>query len=271
MRIIFSMAIALLAFMGAANAADMPVKARPAPIAPAPSWTGWYIGINGGGVWGTTDPSATDNRLTDGFFAQGNISTVEAGASHNFNNSGGTVGGQIGYLYQAGPAILGVEAGFNWMGLKGSSTNSALYPLNAPNGFTWNLEGKSDFLMTFLARVGYDMGAWYPYVTGGLAVAHLKYTANFIDTYYPTNNTFSFNEYKPGYAIGGGAEWRIAPHWLLRGEYLYMNFDSIDGTGTIACTPPGSNNPCSVGNRTTFNFSAKFKENLGRLAVSYQW
>ena len=128
-------------------------------------------------------------------------------------------------MYQAGPAILGVEAGFNWMGLKGSTSNSALYPVTAPTGFTWNLQGKSDFLMTFLGRVGYNMGAWYPYVTGGLAVAHLKYTANFVDTFYPTNNTFSFNEYKPGWALGGGAEWRFAQHWLVRGEYLYMSFE----------------------------------------------
>jgi outer membrane immunogenic protein len=262
---------AALAFSGSAFAADLPAKAPPMAAPAYPSWTGWYAGIDGGGVWGTTDPSARDNRTTDGFFAQSNISAVEAGGSQKFDNSGGTIGGQIGYLYQAGPAILGLEAGVNWMGLKGTTTNSALYPVNAPDRFTWNLEGKSDFLFTFLGRVGYNLGAWYPYVTGGLAVAHLKYTANFIDTFYPTNNTFSFSEYKAGYAIGGGAEWRIAPHWLLRGEYLYMNFDSIDGTGTIACTPGVGACAANGANRTTFNFSAKFKENLGRVAVSYQW
>lgn len=156
------------------------------------------------------------------------------------------------------------------MGLKGSTSNSALYPVTAPTGFTWNLQGKSDFLMTFLGRVGYNMGAWYPYVTGGLAVAHLKYTANFVDTFYPTNNTFSFNEYKPGWALGGGAEWRFAQHWLVRGEYLYMSFDSVGGTGTIACTP-GVGNCSPIGNTVNFNFHAKFRENLGRVAVSYQF
>jgi opacity protein-like surface antigen len=66
----------------------------------------------------------------------------------------------------------------------------------------------------------------------GLAVANLKYTTNFVDTFYPTNNTFSLSEDKAGYAIGGGVEWRFAPHWLLRGEYLYLSFESINSTGT---------------------------------------
>ena len=262
-------AILALSCLGAAHAADMPMKA--APIAPAPSWTGWYIGINGGGVWGTTDTSASDDRATDLFFNPANISAVEAGATQSFRNSGGTAGGQIGYLYQMGPAILGAEVGFNWMGVKGSTSTSGIYPANAPNGFTWNLEGKTDYLFTALARAGYNMGAWYPYLTGGVAVTTIKYNVNFAENFYPTNNSFSFNQTRAAFAFGGGAEWRIAQHWLLRGEYLYMNFGSVSGTGVIACTPGVGLCAGGGGNRTTFNFSASLKESVGRLALSYQW
>jgi len=260
---------AALAFSGSAFAADLPAKAPPMAAPVHPSWTGWYAGINGGGVWGTTEPDVHDIG-PDSFFAGGNVLKVVLGGSQDFNNSGGTVGGQIGYLYQQGPAILGLEAGFNWMNLKGSTSNSALYPVTSPSGFTWNLEGKADFLFTFLGRVGIDMGAWYPYLTGGLAVTRLKYTATYIDTFYPSTSINSFNATKAGYAIGGGAEWRIAPHWLLRGEYLYMSFSPVEGTGQIACTP-GVGLCFGAGFRTTFSFSEKFTENLGRVALSYQW
>ena len=55
----FLLAAGLLALTGGAHAADLPVKAPPI-VAPAPSWTGWYIGVNGGGAWGTVNPSAAD-------------------------------------------------------------------------------------------------------------------------------------------------------------------------------------------------------------------
>ena len=272
MKIIF--ALAILVVSGAAQAADMPVKAQPAPIA-VPTWTGWYVGINGGGAWGTTDPSVS-NLGPDSFFAAANVPPVLNAGSQRFDNSGGVVGGQVGYLVQTGRAVWGLEASFDWMNLNGSrSTPFATYAVTAPFGYTWNESSKSDFLFTFTGRVGPDMGVWYPYVTGGLAVTRLKYSATYADTFYPANaaatasgGTTSFDETRAGFAIGGGAEWRIAPHWLLRGEYLYMDFGSISGTGLITC----SGGACGIGAvKTTFSYSERFKENLVRLAVSYQF
>jgi opacity protein-like surface antigen len=80
----------------------------------------------------------------------------------------------------------------------------------------------------------------------------------------------SLSQTKPGLALGGGAEWRIAEHWLLRGEYLYMMFDTIKGSGQIACTP-GVGNCAPGGNSTTFAYKTNFTENVARLAISYQF
>jgi len=263
-------AAATLAVASSAFAADMPMKAPAAVVAPAPTWTGWYIGINGGGVWGNTKPSVTDIG-PDGFFATANVPAVVANGSQNFHNSGGLIGAQIGYLYQTGPVILGLEVGADWMGLKGSTSNGpTVYPVTPPSTFSWNLEGKSDFLATFLGRVGYNMGAWYPYVTGGLAVANFKYNATYTDTFYPSVSTVSLSQTKAGYALGGGVEWRVAPHWLLRGEYLYMSFDKVSGNGQIACTSGVGN--CAIGgNSTTFAYNVRFTENVARIALGYQW
>jgi outer membrane immunogenic protein len=263
-------AAAALGAAGSAFAADMPVKAPPALVAPAPSWTGWYIGLNGGGAWGNTKPGVTDIG-PDSFFAPGNVPAVTGNGSQSFHNSGGLAGAQLGYLYQVGQTILGVEVGVDWMGLKGSTSNGpTVYPVTPGSSFSWNLEGQSSFLATFLGRIGYNMGSWYPYVTGGLAVATLKYNATYIDTFYPSVSTVSLNQTKAGWALGGGAEWRIAPHWLLRGEYLYMSFENISGNGAIACTPGVG--ACALGgNATTFSYNVRFTENVGRVAVSYQW
>ena len=130
-------AAVFLACIGGAHAADMPVKAPPlAP--PPPTWTGFYIGINGGGAWGSVDPHTSDVG-PDSFFAGGNIPAVTGGASMRFNTSGGLAGGQIGYLFQGGRAIVGLEASVDWTDLNGSTTTGFIpYPVTAPTGFTWN-------------------------------------------------------------------------------------------------------------------------------------
>jgi outer membrane immunogenic protein len=263
------LAATLLFFAGSAYAADMPLKAPPA-APPAPTWTGWYIGINGGGGWGSVDPSASDVG-PDLFFAAGNIPAVTAGASQHFNMSGGLAGGQMGYLYQAGPAIVGVEVGFDWSGLSGSAHNGpTTYPVTPGSAFSWNLSAKSDSLFTALGRVGPDMRMWFPYVTTGVAVSHLTYSANFVDTFYPSNITNSFSKDAAGWVIGGGVEFRLAERWLLRGEYLHMDFGSINGSGPIVCTP-GVGVCFGGGISTTFAFSTKFTENVGRVALSYKF
>jgi outer membrane immunogenic protein len=263
------LAATLLFFAGSAYAADMPLKAPPA-APPAPTWTGWYIGINGGGAWGSVDPSAADVG-PDSFFAAANVPAVVAGASQHFHMSGGLAGVQIGYLYQAGAVVAGVEAGFDWAGLSGSAHNGPTpYPVTAPAAFSWNLNAKSDSLFTALGRIGPNMGTWFPYVTTGVAVSHLNYTANFVDTFYPSTTTDSFSKDAAGWVIGGGAEFRIAEHWLLRGEYLHMDFGTIHGLGPISCTS-GVGVCVAPGFQTTFAFSTKITEDVGRVALSYKF
>ena len=133
------LAATLFLFAGSAYAADMPLKAPPAAPA-APTWTGWYIGLNGGGGWGSVKPNASDVR-PDSFFAGANVPAVVAGASRGFHTSGGLAGGQVGYLYQPAPgqAIVGLDVAFDWSGLKGSANSGFTpYPVTAPTGFSWN-------------------------------------------------------------------------------------------------------------------------------------
>ena len=162
-----------LGLLGSASAADLPRKA-PAPVAvpAAPTWTGWYVGINGGGVWGNTDPSLVVSP--NGYFIPGNDLAVSSVGSQSFNHTGGLFGGHVGYLQQWGSIVGGLELGIDWTGLDSSHTGGALYPIQgcgqaAGCAFSITTNVKSDWLLTFLGRLGVNMGAWFPYVTGGLA------------------------------------------------------------------------------------------------------
>ena len=264
------LAATLLFFAGSAYAADMPLKAPPAaPL--APTWTGWYIGINGGGGWSGVSTGAQDVG-PDSFFAAANIPAVAAGASRSFPMSGGLAGGQVGYLYQAGSAIVGLDVSFDWSRLNGSANSGfTVYPVTAPTGFSWNLSAKSQSLFTAVGRIGPDMGMWFPYVSAGVAATRLTYTANYVDTFYPSTSTNTFNKEAAGLVVGAGAEFRFAQHWLLRGEYLHTDFGSMSGVGPIQCTP-GVGNCVGAGFKTTFQFVSRFSgEDIGRVALSYKF
>src|ERR1700742_594196 len=108
--------LAVVGITGAASAADLPARAYPPAKAPAYvatvyDWSGFYIGVNGG--WGGTNNNWTLQTLAG---------PVPEGST---NGNGGTVGGQIGYRWQTGPAVFGVEVQGNWANLNGRNTSIA--------------------------------------------------------------------------------------------------------------------------------------------------
>src|SRR6201999_3148961 len=96
---------ALIALGSAAQAADLAArpytKAPPMVAATIYDWSGFYIGVNGGGAWSHND----------------------YGFGGSNDASGGTAGGQIGYRWQTGPVVFGLEAQGNWADISGD-TNS---------------------------------------------------------------------------------------------------------------------------------------------------
>ena len=109
-KIFIGIAALAALFATQAFAADMPVKAPPKPPTPVTSWTGFYLGINGGGGWGTTDH------------------TDEFGVTTNkFRTSGGLVGGTYGANWQTGWFVLGFEGDFDYANINGNFNNAVLY------------------------------------------------------------------------------------------------------------------------------------------------
>jgi len=185
-------ALATVTMMGAASAADMgrrqamPMKA-PAYYAPY-NWTGFYVGINGGGGWGSSDWS--------------NV----GGTTGTFDLSGGLVGGTIGYNWQMGQFVFGLEGDIDWTNIRGSTSSGICAGLSC--------ETRNDWLGTVRGRIGYAFDRIMPYVTGGLAVGNIKADlAGF----------GSSDETQAGWTLGGGAEFAIAGPWTAKVEYLYVD------------------------------------------------
>jgi outer membrane immunogenic protein len=195
--------VATSALSFAAQAADMPVKA-PRATAPVPmyNWTGFYVGVNGGGVWGNSS-----------------WKYAVSGTTANHKNSGGLVGGTIGYNYQfAGNWVAGVEADWDWASVKGSSDCPAA---------TFTCQTKIDSIGTLRGRFGYAMDNWLFYGTGGLAWDHARVeTVNKAGAATPTSGTATNGEAKwnAGWTLGGGVEWGFLPNWSAKIEYLYADF-----------------------------------------------
>ena len=109
-----------------ALAADMAVKAPMAPpIAPVvDSWTGFYIGANGGWGWSSIDTAAVPDP-NGAFIAEGDLAGPRF---FNTRTNGGVFGGQIGYNWQTGNWVLGVEGDFDVASISGTQNPIAGSP-----------------------------------------------------------------------------------------------------------------------------------------------
>jgi len=195
--------------VGTASAADLPARDR-APYMPydAPplfSWTGFYAGINGGGSFGG--------------FTQG-------GSLFYGSTAGGQIGGTIGYNYQAGPIVVGLEGDIAWADINGSKT---------PFGGV-STKASVDEVNTVRARIGYGYDRTLFYITGGYAGGSVSgKVSNFAST---PNLVINESHYLNGYAIGGGVEYMVAPHFSVKAEYL---FTSLGSTNYFGGTPSSIN------------------------------
>ncbi|HEU5020173.1 MAG TPA: outer membrane protein [Pseudolabrys sp.] len=212
----FLVAAAVAVAPSMAGAADlparMPVKA-PAYMAPAPvgfSWTGFYIGANVG--WGWSNGDGT-------FYGLGPVGVPVSGSG-----DGVLGGGQIGYNWQTGSFIFGIETDF-----QGSSGEG---DLNGSAGGVAITGGtlKTPWFGTIRGRIGYapwDRGMIY--VTGGGAYGHLDY-----DGTLSTTGPFSSSTNYWTWTVGAGVEAFLWDRWSAKLEYLYV------GTPDNFPVPPGT-------------------------------
>ncbi len=171
----------------------MPAKA---PIAPAPyvwNWTGFYVGINGGGGWARTSQTDATGTTTGGY-----------------RQSGGLIGGTVGYNWQMANWVLGLEADWDWANINATVT----LPVCTGGTCFTNLSS----IGTVRPRLGYAWDRWLVYATGGLAWADIHVGQNSCPA------TFCGSQTEAGWTFGGGVEAFVMPKWTVKLEYLYADF-----------------------------------------------
>jgi outer membrane immunogenic protein len=230
-NIILGAVAALVLGPTAAAAADLPVKA-PVPIA-IYDWTGFYIGVSGGGSFGQSTHIDQATGLGD---------TI------GYNVKGGLVGGTLGYNWQVSRFVVGFEGDASWVGQYGSNVDDGLAGNPAFTSFT-----KETWVATARGRLGYAVNNLLFYGTGGYAAAG-------VEAGVKDSNTgallASATSTRSGWTAGGGLEWGFAPNWSAKFEWLYMTFDSA-AFNTLAAEGPRSSVP--------------FDDNVVRAGINYRF
>jgi outer membrane immunogenic protein len=171
-----------------------------------------------------------------------NVDNETLGTSFSREEGGAVVGGYAGYNWQfCGPYLLGMEADFNYL----NASSTAFDIETGPTGLneTTSLRSRMDWFGTLRVRAGYLIHEdFLLYATGGLAYARVDHTLhdNCVGCGNSTSNLGPFsqsnNNTKTGWTAGGGGEFAFDPHWLLRGEALYVDLGS-DTHRYVVVTP----------------------------------
>lgn len=242
---------ALVGVAGAANAADLyhgGLKDGAPAYVPPPTWTGFYIGAHVGGFW-------ADIKNNDGGFQDYHTYwdyPNRVVASWNNNNDGVFGGGTVGYNYQTGAFVFGVEADFGGAGLT-SDWNNGVAP--GRDGFL-HVKNDASFYADVTGRLGYAVGPALFYAKGGWA---------FLDTNFSVNGHTSADgdwsvssNGRDGWTVGGGIEYMWSPNWSVKAEYLFFDF----GQNSLSWTD---------GRGNTFNFERELQINSFKVGLNYHF
>ena len=248
---------ALAALIGTpALAADMALKAPPPPPPPAWSWTGFYVGLNAG-----------YSVARDPFNQTLNESGIAGSSSIDSRVSpqGGLFGGQMGYNYQTGNIVFGVEGDIQWSGEH--DTAGCGIECISEGGILvteGSAEQKIKWFGTVRGRIGWTDNDWLLYITGGGAWGGINQTTALNESggglAIGASNTTSFT--KSGGVIGAGTEVHLGGQWTAKFEYLYMDLGSVSNTLDLTALAGGI--------PTTLTTNSKIRDNIVRAGLNFK-
>ncbi len=184
-------------------------------------------------------------------------------ADPNFGSSGGFGGGQLGYNWQRGRLVFGIEADIQASGINGSGTETV-----TDSGGSGIADAKNslDWFGTVRGRLGYTFDNALVYGTGGFAYGAVRDKLSVTASYGGSSATQTVQEDRTatGYAVGGGMEYALNPAWSLKAEYQYINLGNDKLAGTEVLTTGG----VTVTATGQANFDHAY--NTVRLGVNYR-
>jgi outer membrane immunogenic protein len=265
-----------------ALAADMAVKAPPPSPAPVYSWTGCYLGANGGYAWNNGKSSYRDpNTSADPIngFGPATIPTPTDTGGNSW-----TGGGEVGCNWQVDPrAVLGVEADID--ALRASRSAATVGPAGSystggpPQPFTTlpptaTEQVTVNWLSTIRARAGLpvlaDRGLLF--VTGGLAMGRVSSSGS-VYTSYQTAPIGPYDVWagsssstRTGYTIGGGFEYALSEHWTAKTEYLYYDLGNVSHPLNVIISNQGPGSYPTLGSTIS-----SVRGSIIRVGLNYQF
>jgi outer membrane immunogenic protein len=189
-----------------AQAADMPIKA-PRYIEPAASWEGWYAGVHAGAAWQQTNASTTYGETFN---------------NNTFSKTGFIGGGQLGYNWQHGNFVFGLEGDIS--GFSGKNTGQA--------GCT-TYTGQVRWLSTMRGRFGLAVGHTMAYMTAGVAFGGVKNSFNIRSE---EGSSYSSSKTRVGWTVGGGVEHMLSRNWTIGLEGLFVDLGKSSVTSQFGKT-----------------------------------
>jgi len=241
----------------AAVAADMPLKAPPAPVY---QWSGCYVGLNAGGGTSGTNFGATVDPGT--YLAAGDAATVAGSGGGGKNADGLLGGGQLGCNLQTGFLVVGAEADFDSFRSNPQFNNSTNTLANG-NTFAIGQSLTTNYLATVRPRIGIGADRNLAYLTGGAAFTSISYSESYLDANSPPGaGSVSASRSLVGWTAGAGWEYAFADHWTVKAEYLFASFPTTSATGLI--TGPG-------GTSNTLHGSTDLVIQLVRAGVNFKF
>lgn len=198
-----------------ASATDLPPRLytkAPAPGVVAPyTWSGFYVGGHLGYLWGRTSVEE-DGVVTE----------------HNARTDGVVGGAMAGYIWQAGPAVFGLEGDFGWTKAHGVGTTPpspppVLNPTTTHEPNTYDIKWTSHVR----GRIGHAFDNLLFFIAGGVTAADLDFRPGAVSTTFVPASGGKYY----GWSIGGGVEWALTRNLVGRVEYFYDDFGHKDYTG----------------------------------------
>ncbi|MGA7323472.1 MAG: outer membrane beta-barrel protein [Rhodomicrobium sp.] len=181
------------------------------------TWTGFYIGINGGPGWSLSSDLAAVFDIPP---ANPSGPANSLGFSSKFNATGGFGGGHIGYDWQRERIVYGFEADLQEADINGSMRL-------AGGGAFATADTSLDWFGTVRGRLGYTFGNALLYATGGFAFGGVEDKLTLVNPITnPPLSAASKNQTATGYSVGGGLESFFSSAWSVKIEYQYIDLGS---------------------------------------------
>lgn len=277
-RIAVGMAAALALLTSGAMAADMAPRYVKAPpiVEPIWSWTGFYVGGNGGYSWGRSRTDVSYYNTATGLPIAPPAGSI---TSASFDVNGGIAGGQAGYNWQRDQWVFGLEGDIQWSGEKGRASYlcaavaigvgpcvpGATFLPPGSAGTALTIDQSLQWFGTLRGRAGLLAAPkWLLYVTGGLAFGEIKTTGTmtgFTAGSAALASIGSTSTTRAGWTVGAGVEGKITQNWSAKLEYLYMDLGSFS-SGPFTLLP---------GSTIGANVNSKFTDHILRAGINYQF